>query len=61
MATSILAYGSVLYACLGNVEPTLTANNIAFEQAEAFFRGMLRWALHQDRNIRGSFLYVMAN
>ena len=61
LATSILTYGSVLYACLGNVEPTLQANNTAFEQAESFFRGMLRWALHQDRNLRGSFLYVAAN
>ena len=61
MATSILAYGSVIYACLGNIEPTLHANTTLFEETEAFLRGMLRWALHQDRNLRGSFLYVMAN
>lgn len=61
MATSILAYGSVLFACLANVEPTLHANNGVFEQAEAFLRIMFRWALHQDRNVRGSFIYVMAN
>ena len=31
MATSILAYGSVIYACLGNMEPNLHANNTTFE------------------------------
>lgn len=61
MATSILAYGSVLYACLGNVSPTLHANNVLFEETEAFLRGMYRWALHLDRNMRGSFLYLMSN
>lgn len=61
MATSILAYGSVLYACLSDVAPTLHASNVLFEETEAFVRGMYRWALHLDRNLRGSFLHVLAN
>ena len=61
MATSILAYGRVLFACLGDVPPTLHAHTTVFEDAETFVRDMLRWALHQPRDTRGSFLYVMAN
>ena len=61
MATSILAYGIIIYACLGNVTPTLYANSVLFEEREAFVRGMYRWVLHLDRNLRGSFLYVLAN
>ncbi len=61
LATSILAYGSVLYACLGDVDPTLQASGTLFEQTEAFVRTMYKWALHLPRDIRGSMLYVMAN
>ena len=61
MATSILAYGSVLYACLADVQPTFRPTGMVFGEAEAFVRRMYRWALHMERDIRGSLLYAMAN
>ncbi len=61
LATSVLLYGSVLYACLGNVRTTLHANIALFESVEAFVRVMYRWALGQSRDLRGSFVYAMAN
>lgn len=45
LATSVLLYGSVIYACLGNVRTTLHANIALFESVEAFVRVMYRWAL----------------
>lgn len=61
LATGVLLYGSVIYACLGNVRTTLHANIELFESVEAFVRGMYRWALGQSRDLRGSFVYAMAN
>jgi hypothetical protein len=46
LVCSVLLYGSVIYACLGNVEPVLTPANLIFAKAEIFIRKMLRWAFH---------------
>jgi hypothetical protein len=61
MIISILQYGSVLYACLGNVATTMKANCMAYADAEILIRKMLRWALRSEHDIRCSFLYVMSN
>jgi hypothetical protein len=54
-------YGSVIYACLSNVEPALAPANVVFAQAEVLIRSMLRWALQVPVDIRSSFLYVLSN
>jgi hypothetical protein len=61
MVVSILMYGSVLFACLGNDLSTLTANCMVFKEAEVFVRRMLRWAMRTDVDTRCSFLYVASN
>jgi hypothetical protein len=38
-------YGSVVYACLSNIESVLEPKNVVFAKAEIFIRSMLRWAL----------------
>jgi hypothetical protein len=38
-------YGSVVYACLSNIESVLEPTNVVFAKAEIFIRSMLRWAL----------------
>jgi hypothetical protein len=54
-------YGSVIYACLSNIEPVLEPTNVVFAQAEVFIRTMLRWALQVPMDTRSSFLYVLSN
>ena len=54
-------YGSVIYACLSNIEPVLEPTNVAFAQAEIFIRSMLRWALQIPADTRSSFIYVLSN
>ena len=54
-------YGSVLYACLSNIEPVFEPTNVVFAQAEVFIRTMLRWALQVPMDMRSSFLYVLSN
>ena len=61
LVTSVLMYGSVIYACLSNVEPALAPVNVVFAQAEVLIRSMLRWALQVPVDIRSSFLYVLSN
>jgi hypothetical protein len=38
LVSSVLQYGSVVYACLSNVESALEHKNIVFSKAEIFFR-----------------------
>lgn len=45
LVTSVLAYGSILYACLGDIGSTLSAHSVLYESAEALVRTMYRWAL----------------
>ena len=54
-------YGSVVYACLGNIEPVLDPTNVVFAKAEVFIRTMLRWALQVPMSTRSSFVYVLSN
>ena len=54
-------YGSVVYACLSNIEQVLQPTNVVFAQAEIFIRTMLRWALQVPMDTRSSFLYVLLN
>jgi hypothetical protein len=54
-------YGSVIYACLSNVEPVFDPANMVFAQAEVFIRTMLRWALQVPVDTRSSFLYLLSN
>ena len=54
-------YGSVIYACLSNVEPVVDPANMVFAQAEVFIRTMLRWALQVPVDTRSSFLYLLSN
>ena len=54
-------YGSVIYACLSNIEPVLEPTNVVFAQAEVLIRNMLRWALQVHIDTRISFLYVISN
>jgi hypothetical protein len=54
-------YGSVVYACLGNIEPVLEPTNVVFAQAEVLIRTMLRWALQVPMSTRSSFVYVLSN
>jgi hypothetical protein len=54
-------YGSVIYACLSNIEPVFEPTNVVFAQAEIFIRKMLRWALQVPVDTRSSFLYVISN
>ena len=61
LVSSILMYGSVIYACLSNIEPVLQPTNVVFAQAEIFIRTMLRWALQVPMDTGGSFLYVLSN
>ena len=58
---SVLMYGSVIYACLSNVEPVFDPANVVFAQAEVFIRTMLRWALQVPVDTRSSFLYLLSN
>ena len=57
----MLMYGSVIYACLSNIEPVLEPTNVVFAQAEIFIRSMLRWALQLPADTRSSFIYVLSN
>ena len=43
LVRSVLLYGCTLYACLSDVETTLTSTNRLFSQVEIFYRKMLRW------------------
>ena len=54
-------YGSVIYACLSNIEPVLESTNVVFAQAEIFIRSMLRWALQIPADTLSSFIYVLLN
>lgn len=45
LVTSVLAYGSILFACLGDISTTLHAHSVLYESAEALVRTMYRWAL----------------
>jgi hypothetical protein len=45
LVSSILLYGSILYACMSDVTTTLTPKNKLFGDIEIFQRRMLRWAL----------------
>ena len=61
LVSSVLMYGSVIYACLSNIEPVLEPTNVVFAQAEIFIRSMLRWALQIPADTRSSFIYVLSN
>jgi hypothetical protein len=61
LVSSVLQYGSVVYACLSNVESALEPTNMIFAKAEILIRTMLRWALSVDKNTRNSFLYMLSN
>lgn len=61
LVASVLQYGSVVYACLSNVESALDHSNVIFSKAEIFFRRMLRWALNVDMDKKSGFLYVLSN
>jgi hypothetical protein len=61
LVSSVLMYGSVIYACLSNIEPVLEPTNVVFAKAEIFIRTMLRWALQVPMDTRSSFLYVLSN
>jgi hypothetical protein len=61
LVNSVLMYGSVIYACLSNVDPVFVPTNVVFAQAEVLIRSMLRWALQVPVDIRSSFLYVLSN
>lgn len=52
LVTSVLLYGCIVYACLGNVETTLTPTNAAFSKVEIFARKMLRWAFSIEFDTR---------
>ena len=54
-------YGSMVYACLGNIEPVFEPTNVVFAKAEIFIRTMLRWALQVPMSTRSSFVYVLEN
>jgi hypothetical protein len=57
----VLLYGSVIYACLSNVETVLSPANLVFAKAEIFVRKMLRWAFHFEIDTRASLMYLIAN
>jgi hypothetical protein len=61
LVCSVLMYGSVLYACLSNVETVLSPANLLFSKAEIFVRKMLRWAFNFEIDTRCSIMYVVAN
>jgi hypothetical protein len=61
LVSSVLQYGSVVYACLSNVESALDHANVTFSKAEVFFRRMLRWALSVEMDKKSGFLYVLSN
>lgn len=61
LVCSVLVYGSVIYACLSNVESVLTHSNLIFSQAEIFVRKMLRWAFGFDIDTRCSLMYIISN
>jgi hypothetical protein len=61
LVVSILMYGSVLFACLGNSLETLQSGNTDFQAAEIFVRRMLRWATRMEIDTRCSVMYVVSN
>ena len=61
LVVSILLYGSVLFACLGNGLETLQSGNTDFQAAEILVRRMLRWATRMEIDTRCSVMYVVSN
>ena len=61
LVLSVLQYGSILYACLSNVESALDHANVSFSKAEGFFRRMLRWALSVEMDKKSGFLYELSD
>jgi hypothetical protein len=61
LVSSVLLYGSVMYACMSDVNQTLTPTNGLFSKVEIFLRKMIRWVFKCDYDTRRSFLYVFAN
>ena len=61
LVVSKLTYGGVLFACLGNVEMTMTPSSTVFTQAERLVRDMLRWALRAPVDTRASMMYLMGH
>ena len=61
LVSSVLLYGSIVYACMSDVHQTLTPKNALFSDVEIFLRRMIRWVFSSDYDTRRSFLYVFAN
>jgi hypothetical protein len=61
LVRSVLLYGCILYACMSDVETTLTPVNGLFAQAEVFYRKMLRWIFQQKYDTRRGMLYMISN
>ena len=61
LVSSVLLYGSVMYACMSDVHQTLTPTNVHFAQVGLFLRKMSRWVFKVHYDTRRSFLYVIAN
>ena len=61
LVRSVLLYGCVLYACMSDVQTTLTPVNGLFAQVEIFYRKMLRWIFQQNYDTRRSMLYLISN
>jgi hypothetical protein len=61
LVSSVLLYGSVMYACMSDVHQTLTPTNGHFSKVEIFLRKMIRWVFRLDYDTRRSFMYVIAN
>ena len=61
LVRSVLLYGCVLYACMSDVQPTLTPTKGVFASVEIFYRKMLRWIFQQPYDTRRSLLYLISN
>jgi hypothetical protein len=61
LVRSVLLYGCILYACMSDVQTTLTPTNGLFAQVEIFYRRMLRWIFQQKYDTRRSMLYFISN